>query len=90
MSLTQEQQYQINKLRDYRDEIFYSLFHIERVLRDYFPAEYSQAYQHWIPQIITALGDNAKWLNRGVYNMQDTLNKIQDNNDNIKGLTKII
>ena len=97
VSLTQEQKHQLNKLRDYRDEISYSLYHIQRVLRDYFPEEYAQAYQHWIPQIVTALEDNPKWLNRGVHNMQDTLNKLQDRDpeaflpsDHIKGITKVI
>ena len=90
MNLTHFQKEQINKLLDYRDEISYSLFHIERVLRDYFPDEYAQAYQHWIPQIITALEHDSRWLDRGVYNMQDTLNKLNDNDQNVKGLTKII
>ena len=90
MNLTHFQKEQINKLLDYRDEISYSLFHIERVLRDYFPEEYAQAYQHWIPQIITALEHDSRWLDRGVYNMQDTLNKLNDNDQNVKGLTKII
>ena len=90
MNLTHFQKEQINKLRDYRDEISYSLFHIERVLRDYFPEEYTQAYQHWIPQILTALEHDSRWLDRGVYNMQDTLNKLNDSDQNVKGLTKII
>ena len=90
MNLTHFQKEQINKLRDYRDEISYSLFHIERVLRDYFPEEYTQAYQHWIPQILTALAHDNRWLDRGVYNMQDTLNKLSDNDQNVKGLTKVI
>lgn len=90
MNLTHFQKEQINKLRDYRDEISYSLFHIERVLRDYFPEEYAQAYQHWIPQILTALEHDSRWLDRGVFNMQDTLNRLQDSNENVKGITKVV
>ena len=37
MSLTNEQKYQLNKLSDYRDQIESSLFHIERIIKVYFP-----------------------------------------------------
>lgn len=76
--LTQEQKNQFNKLIDYRDEIADSMFHIERILKTYFPEEFDVAYQHWIPQISTALANTDRWLNRGEINMQYTIDRIQD------------
>lgn len=78
MSLDDQQKYQLNKLIDYRDQIESSLFHIERILKDYFPEEFELAYQHYIPQITTALHDEKKWLSRGGYSMQDTINNLCD------------
>lgn len=78
MSLTQTQKDQINNLIDYRDEIVNSLFHIERILKTYFPEEFEVAYQHYIPQITTALYEDKRWLPRGKYTMQQTLNRLMD------------
>lgn len=78
MSLTQEQKDQINRLIDYRDELTNSLFHIERILKHYFPEEFNIAYQHWIPQITTALYEDKRWLNRGEQSMQNTVDRLMD------------
>lgn len=78
MSLTNDQKYQLNKLIDYRDSISGSLFHIERILKTYFPEEFDIAYQHWIPQIMTALYEHDKWLPRGEQTLQDTLDRLLD------------
>ena len=78
MALSEEQKYQINKLVDYRDAISSSLFQIERILKYYFPEEFDLAYQHYIPQISTALHEDQKWLSRGGYSMQDTIKKLSD------------
>jgi hypothetical protein len=78
MTLSSEQKHQLNKLIDFRDEISNSLFHIERILKEYFPEEYDIAYQHYIPQISTALDNNDKWLPRGNYNLQYTINRLLD------------
>lgn len=82
MSLTQEQRDQINRLVDYRDEIVLSLFHVERILKTYFPEEFERAIQFYIPQITTALYEDRKWLNRGEYSLQNTI-------DNLIGRSKI-
>jgi hypothetical protein len=92
MSLTPEQKRQINRLIDYRDQIVDSLFHIERILKEYFPEEFDVAYQYYIPQITTALYEDKKWLQRGEYTMQQTINRLLDkgqNSDN-KGVSKYI
>lgn len=76
--VTQQQKDQFNKLLDYRDEISGALFHIERILKDYFPEEFDTAYQHYIPQISTALYSDNRWLPRGQINMQYTIDRILD------------
>ncbi|NBU33533.1 hypothetical protein EBZ38_17300 [bacterium] len=78
MSLSQDQKHQLNKLMDYRDAISNSIFHIERILKYHFPEEFNLAYQHYIPQILTALYEDKKWLSRGGYSLQDTINKLMD------------
>jgi hypothetical protein len=92
VSLSNDQKYQLNKLIDHRDSISNSLFHIERILKEYFPVEYDNAYQHWIPQIITALYDDKRWLPRGEFTMQDTISRLLDQAENSdrKGVSKYI
>lgn len=87
MGLTQIQKDQLNSLIDYRDQITEGLFHIERILKVYFPEEFDIAYQHWIPQITTALYEHDKWLPRGEQTMQDTINRLQDKLVQEKGQT---
>jgi len=91
MSLTDEQKHQLNKLTDYRDQIVDSLFHIERVLKTYFPEEFEIAIQFYIPQITTALYEHQKWLSRGEYSLQDTIDKLTErckNKDDGSGVKK--
>jgi hypothetical protein len=93
MSLTQEQRDQINKLIDYRDEMVASLFHIERILKTYFPEEFERAIQFYLPQITTALYEDKKWLNRGEYSLQNTIDNLMDRckiNERGNGTTKYL
>lgn len=60
------------------------------IIQKNFPDQYANAYQHWIPQILTGLFDYPQWLNRGVFNLNNTLLSICDSKDNTKGLTKVI
>jgi hypothetical protein len=78
MSLTQEQKDQISKLLSYRDDIVNSLFQIESILKHYFPEEFEIAYQHYLPQIITALYEDKKWLSRGRYTLEQTIKRLID------------
>lgn len=78
MPLTQEQRDQINRLIDYRDEMVNSLFHIERILKTYFPEEFERAIQFYLPQITTALYEDKKWLSRGEYSLQNTIDNLMD------------
>lgn len=88
--MNQEQKDQLNILMDCRDSISKSIFHIERILKTYFPEEYTDAYQHWIPQILTALDNDVKWLPRGQLSLQDTIDRIKDDSDSIGGVSKFI
>lgn len=76
MSLTNEQRHQINKLIDHRDQIVDALFHIERILKTYFPEEFERAIQFYLPQITTALYEDKKWLSRGEYSLQNTIDNL--------------
>lgn len=89
---SQEQKDQFNRLMDYRDEISNAMFHIERILKTYFVDEYDAAYQHWIPQILTALYSDNRWLPRGQTNMQQTIDRILDkiNQESGSGVSKFI
>ena len=88
--MNQEQKDQLNSFMDYRDSISDSMFHIERILKTYFPDQYSDAYQHWIPQILTALDNSVKWLPRGQLTIQDTIDRIKDDSDSFGGVSKFI
>lgn len=82
----------LNKLLDYRDQIEEILININTILQQDFDSEHSVAYQHWLPQIKTALRDDTKWLSRGEYSMDYTLKRIIDqiNGSLDKGVSKYI
>jgi hypothetical protein len=95
MSLTQEQKDQINNLLNNRDKIVDSLYHIERILKTYFPEEFERAIQFYLPQITTALYEDKKWLSRGEYSLQNTLDNLLDRckiieDDKGKGMKKYL
>lgn len=76
----------LNKLFQYRENIEDILAQIDALLQVEFPEEYDIAYQHWIPQIKTSLRDDTKWLPRGQYSMNYTLNHIVDKMTNDLGV----
>lgn len=76
MGLTNTQVFQLNKLKEKRDDILNSLLDIENTLKIYFPEEFDMAIQFYIPQISTALKENEKWLSRGSYSLQNTIDNI--------------
>lgn len=82
----------LNKLLQYREKIEDILVEIDAVLQVSFAKEYSIAYEHWMPQIKTALRDNTKWLPRGQYTMEYTIKRIMDEIDSSigKGVNKYI
>jgi hypothetical protein len=93
MSLTHSQQEALNKLYQKREEIEHCLAEIESILTVYFEDQFSISYQHWLPQIKTALRDNTKWLSRGQYSMDYILKLIEDkmvDGSDRKGVSKYI
>lgn len=82
----------LSQLIDRRNQIEAILAEIDSIVKINFPEEYSVAYQHWIPQIKTALRNDTKWLSRGDYSMDYTINRILDklNSSIDKGVTKYI
>jgi enoyl reductase-like protein len=81
-----------NHLCQLRLEIETLIDDINETLKVYFPEEHELSYQHWIPQIKTGLRNNIRWLPRGLYSMEHTLNKIsdklQETNNSNKGVFK--
>lgn len=92
MRLSNKQQEALNKLYQYRENIESYLAEIDAILMVYFPDEYPISYQHWMPQIKTALRSNTKWLSRGEYSMDYILSKIEDKivDNNHQGVSKYI
>ena len=90
MKDTKDQYSQINILMDCRNSIIASLSTIEKVLQTHFPEEYEKAIQFYIPQITTALDQHEKWLSRGEYSLQNTIDNILErcNNNCTTGIKK--
>ncbi len=80
----------INDLLDLRENITESIQKIEFILRTSFPDQYEDAYQHWIPQVLTALYNDVKWLPRGQVTLQDTIDRIKDDTEESAGVSKFI
>ena len=68
----------IDKLEDHRDAIIAHMKGITDILKNSAPKQHTRAYSIWIPQIITGLTRNTKWLPRGDYCMQDTLDDLRE------------
>jgi hypothetical protein len=92
MSFDAQKQEALRNLYSYRSNIEDNLNKIESILQVYFPEEFAVFYQHWFPQIKTALRDDTKWLSRGQYSMDYTLNRLNDKvaDDKDKGVSKYI
>ncbi len=80
----------LNSILDLREEIRDNVAKIDALLQVYFPSEYTNAYQHWIPQVLTALYNDLKWLPRGQSTLQDSIDRIKDNSETSGGVSKYI
>jgi len=83
----------LSELISHKQEIIDHVARIENLLKKFFPKEHEQAYQHYIPQILTALEYNEKWLPRGEYTLQNTINNLIDKlnaSQSKKGVQKYI
>jgi len=86
----QQDQHQLEIISDQREDIKKSLSTIETILKEYFPDKYEIAYQHWLPQVLTALYNDLKWLPRGQTTLQDTIDQIKDQSESVGGVSKYI
>ena len=80
-------------LIDNIDKIVNSRYHIERILKTYLPEEFERAIQFYLPQITTALYEDKKWLSRGEYSLQNTIDNLLERckiNESGKGTTKYL
>jgi hypothetical protein len=82
----------VDDLLSLREDIAQSILKIEFILRTNFLDQYEDAYQHWIPQVLTALYNDVKWLPRGQMTLQDTIDRILDKikEDSGTGVSKFI
>lgn len=87
----------VEELESLESSILETLTRIESILRETpsFTKEYYLASSHYIPQIITALKNNTKYLPRGEYTLEDTINSLKDSFDSenekqTKGVKKYI
>jgi hypothetical protein len=71
----------IERLSKIRDEMLSLVYESEEILRKEFPSDYEIAYSFWIPQIVTAIKENHKWLSRGDYSIDKTIKNIKDRKD---------
>jgi hypothetical protein len=83
-------QTQLDDLLDLREEIAQCVKKMDGILQIYFPDQYADAYQHWIPQVLTALYNDVKWLPRGQVTLQDTIDRIKDDSKDSGGVSKFI
>lgn len=74
----QHKRHKFEQIIAYRNLIQDSVQKMLLILKDEFPDQYDIAYQHWVPQIVTALEKNSKWLPRGEYSLEDTIKSILD------------
>ncbi len=93
MIFTQDQKDQIHNLVECRDQIRNKVLEIENILKAHFPEELERATQFYLPQIITALYEDKKWLSRGEYSLQNTIDNLLERckiNECGKGTTKYL
>ena len=86
----------VQQLYDYRNQILKCVESIQNILQQNKECEkeYYLANSHYIPQIVTALMEVDKWLPRGNYTLQNTIDNLNDqiasSENKQKGVTKYI
>ena len=86
----------VQQLSDYRNQILQCVESIQNILQQNKECEkeYYLANSHYIPQIVTALMEVDKWLPRGNYTLQNTIDNLNDQMASLenkqKGVTKYI
>jgi hypothetical protein len=68
----------LQRLKEIRDEIVKLVMEADLILRVDYPKEREKAYSFWIPQLITAMRSDSRWLDRGEYSMDKTISEIEN------------
>jgi hypothetical protein len=68
----------LRRLKEIRDEIVKLVMEADLILRTDHPKEREKAYSFWIPQSITAMRSDPRWLDRGDYSMDKTISEIEN------------
>lgn len=68
----------LHRLYKIKEEIRSLVNEAEQIIIREFPQQHSISISFWIPQIITALQNDPKWLSRGDHCMQEILTKIEN------------
>lgn len=78
----------IQQIKSLSKNIEDSLCAIDNLIKVEYPEKYEIFYQHIMPQILTALKNDTKWLARGEYNLEYILKSISNEHDCGDGLKK--
>lgn len=68
----------IERLKQIRDEILSLVDEASGILSRKHPDQFFVANSFWIPQIVTAIRKDKKWLSRGDHDMQETIDKMSE------------
>lgn len=92
--MNEESKTALSNIMDHKESIKQHVLEIGSLLKEFFPKEYEFAYQHYIPQILTALNEDDRWLPRGSYTIQNTVDNLKDrlylSKETDKGIKKYI
>lgn len=80
----------IRQIKSLSKNIEDSLHAIDSLIKVEYPEKYEIFYQHIMPQILTALYDDTKWLSRGNYSIDYLLKSLLANTNSTNGLKKYI
>jgi hypothetical protein len=66
----------LERLKDIRDDILSLVKEAGEILARSHKDHFYTANSFWIPQIVTAIRKDERWLSRGDHDMQETIEKI--------------
>lgn len=81
----------LRQIQELSKNIEDTLYTIDNILNKHCPDKRDIFYQHILPQIITALREESKWLPRGQYSLEYIVECIvNENNETALGLQKYL
>ena len=73
----------LERLKYIQREVLSLLEEANNIILREFPEHHEIAYSFWIPQAVTAIREDEKWLQRGDYSMEKTLRNIAIEKDDV-------